>query len=1077
MRIEVNPNSIDDEIMGPDPDPPRPPERTKKLTIGRKKPPSRPPSCLSGVSGFVSAPSVSLLSASPRSGPRRYLTINQDCSAALLEGEEVSRKPRLVMKGLQPQSRIVLPPSPHKPVQQISRTHSPGKAQHQPPVSLSPMAQRLATSHNVIREDFSPSPVVPKNPRMSVVRNVFGDNEQESCLKKTPVVNLPRLSKQELINKAAKISKTAEESPDDNRLSISFQPTPARLRVTAGETETMEVDAEKDAPLPPPSENTFKIPSVPVPGPSASSKFKAPLPVPGPDKDKRLKGDVEPASNTGLVTETEHVSTEVRYLHSWVPRLKNGKVYVEGDLLDLDTSKDLSSELSRRYMTSRIVRRVNNVTIGTKKTLYVLEGELMLRDFDTSKIGQTPFFILDKFKHGFPANWEKLVKHWVRMETQNSKNSAYMSFISSTVLSNYSTLGNNSQANFSNISAITTMNTSGWVKQRMANLSVNRQSEITVVPSLAETEATLSAGVDEVIPHYTEGLEHEVQDAVTIVEKQDYLAPIEEEEKDDNTIPSDTEVSLKEKTVKRKSDGKRKLKSGNSLNSTLTRRNYATSKNIVEELSSTNKSEIIGLNGSFSLNDNYYCNECKFSTNSQKKMYDHCDLLTHKKKTRDIVKSRSKEKFMGCRGCGFSAHRNDDLFRHYGTKKHGKLEVQLKKGRKEEVVPKKPSGSDSKATKSIPGSDGEDMVEEMIDEPSPKKSKSRKNGKINPEIDGDNSEEELKRKTKATAVKRKSGSSKEVVNNKVKKSHIKTAPADRSSEEEMDKEIIKEYSPKKSKSRKKSSNGKVNPEIEGDHSEEELKRKSRATAAKRKSGSAKEGVTKKVKKSNIEPAPAVSNPDHDHESTVNQSMFGRQRKINRRYLRQSCVYNTPEEADPPKKSNKSKKTSTGDKENMTYDEMTEYEELNDLSSKKKEKAKKGSGIKKAKAGAAPKKATASEKPKKTEESLRRVVLNPFKKPSEEVVNEPAKPSKDVGDILKKVSAKPKTVKQRIQNVEALKEYNENHEDDMFNEPAPNSKSSMKISSLATLLSQDPDSDSDNDISVHSARTPVTGENI
>ena len=1071
MRIEVNPNSIDDEIMGPDPDPPRPPERTKKLTIGRKKPPSRPPSCLSGVSGFVSAPSVSLLSASPRSGPRRYLTINQDCSAALLEGEEMSRKPRLVMKGLQPQSRIVLPPSPNKPVQQISRTHSPGKAQHQPPVSLSPMAQRLATSHNVIREDFSPSPVVPKNPKISVVRNVFGNTEQDSCLKKTPVVNLPRLSKQELINKAAKISKTAEEqeSPDDNRLSISFQPTPARLRFTAGETEAVEVDAEKDAPLPPTSENTFKIPSVPVPVPSASSQFKAPLPVPA--KEKRLKGDVEPASNTGLVTETEHASTEVRYLHSWVPRLKNGKVYVEGDLLDLDTSKDLSSELSRRYMTSRIVRRVNNVTIGTKKTLYVLEGELLLRDFDTSRIGQTPFFILDKFKHGFPANWEKLLKHWVRMETQNSKNSAYMSFISSTVLSNYSTLGNNSQANFSNISAITTMNTSGWVKQRMANLSVNRQSEITVIPS----EATLFAGDDEVIPRHTEGLEHEVQDAVTIVEKQDYLAPIEEaeEEKDDNTTPSDAEVSLKEKTVKHKSDGKRKLKSGNSLNSTLTRRNYATSKNIVEELSSTNKSEIVGLNGSFSPNDNYYCNECKFSTNSQKKMYDHCDLLIHKKKTRDIVKSRSKEKFMGCRGCGFSAHRNDDLFRHYGTKKHGKLEVQLKKERKEEVFHTKPLGLNSKATKNIPktGSDGEEMVEEMIDEPSPKKSKSRKNGKENPEIEGDNSEEELKRKTNATAVKRKSGSSREVVTKKVKKSNIKPAPADRSCGEEMD----NESPPKKSKSRKKSSNGKVNPEIEGDNSEEELKRKSRATAVKRKSGSAKEVVTKKVKKSNIEPAPAVSNPDH--ESTVNQSMFGRQRKINRRYLRQSCVYNTPEEADPPKKSNKSKKTSTGDKENMTDDEMTEYEELNDLSSKKKEKAKKGSGIKKAKAGAAPKKATASEKPKKTEESLRRVVLNPFKKPSEEVVNEPAKPSKDVGDILKKVSAKPKTVKQRIQNVEALKEYNENHEDDMFNEPAPNSKSSMKISSLATLLSQDPDSDSDNDISVHSARTPVTGENI
>ena len=88
MRIEVNPNSVDDEILGPGPEPVRPPERIKKLTIGRKKapapgsamlppPPPRPPSSLSGLSGFISAPGPSSSpSSSPYKGPRRYLTFS-----------------------------------------------------------------------------------------------------------------------------------------------------------------------------------------------------------------------------------------------------------------------------------------------------------------------------------------------------------------------------------------------------------------------------------------------------------------------------------------------------------------------------------------------------------------------------------------------------------------------------------------------------------------------------------------------------------------------------------------------------------------------------------------------------------------------------------------------------------------------------------------------------------------------------------------------------------------------------------------------------------------------------------------
>ena len=147
------------------------------------------------------------------------------------------------------------------------------------------------------------------------------------------------------------------------------------------------------------------------------------------------------------------------------------------------------------------------------------------------------------------------------------------------------------------------------------------------------------------------------------------------------------------------------------------------------------------------------------------------------------------------------------------------------------------------------------------------------------------------------------------------------------------------------------------------------------------------------------------------------STFGRVRRQNKKYTRESCVYNTPEEAV-------------------------------EISGKKQ-----------------------------SEVSLRRVVLNPFRNKSADAPKENVKkPPKDVGEILKKVSANPKTVKQRLQNVEALKNYNEDHEDDFFDEPVPGKtvSGSLKASTKSTLLSQD-ESDSDMDISLHAARTPVTGK--
>ena len=74
-----------------------------------------------------------------------------------------------------------------------------------------------------------------------------------------------------------------------------------------------------------------------------------------------------------------------------------------------------------------------------------------------------------------------------------------------------------------------------------------------------------------------------------------------------------------------------------------------------------------------------------------------------------------------------------------------------------------------------------------------------------------------------------------------------------------------------------------------------------------------------------------------------------------------------------------------------------------------------------------------------------------------------------------MSTNPKTVKQRKANMEAMEEYNENHEDDLFGGAsitAVKSKGSLFKPSSKTLLA-DTDSDDDQDVTLCSAKTPVT----
>jgi len=121
-----------------------------------------------------------------------------------------------------------------------------------------------------------------------------------------------------------------------------------------------------------------------------------------------------------------------------------------------------------------------------------------------------------------------------------------------------------------------------------------------------------------------------------------------------------------------------------------------------------------------------------------------------------------------------------------------------------------------------------------------------------------------------------------------------------------------------------------------------------------------------------------------------------------------------------------------------------------------------------------------------------------KKPAEEydeVISKPAsKPVKKVqnpfrvdgaGDRLTQITTKdkqpfqnlkanPKSVKDRIRNAAILKDFNGDHEDDMFGistKVGPKGDS-VQVGTLGLLGSLD-DSASDNDISVHSNRTPIT----
>ena len=197
---------------------------------------------------------------------------------------------------------------------------------------------------------------------------------------------------------------------------------------------------------------------------------------------------------------------------------------------------------------------------------------------------------------------------------------------------------------------------------------------------------------------------------------------------------------------------------------------------------------------------------------------------------------------------------------------------------------------------------------------------------------------------------------------------------------------------------------------------------------------------------------------------LDESRYGRKRKKNKAFARKSCVYTTPEfdeeeqdEKTPeawkekPKKKRKPEKENSKPEQNAKANQTTEKEV--------EARTKKMRNV--------------------SDSSLRRVVLDKAAR-SKALLAKPApsppKPIKSTEEILAKISVNPKTVKQRKANMDAMEEYNENHEDDMFGGGASitavKSKGSLFKPSSKTLLA-DTDSDDDQDVTLCSAKTPVT----
>ena len=439
---------------------------------------------------------------------------------------------------------------------------------------------------------------------------------------------------------------------------------------------------------------------------------------------------------------------------------------------------------------------------------------------------------------------------------------------------------------------------------------------------------------------------------------------------------------------------------------------------------------------------NYHCHPCKYSTNSLKEFDSHIDLQVHMKR---LQSHRGVKTNLKCNLCNFSCDRTDRYKIHARCKKHFK--------------------NDEKFNKNLSSNSAKSMKKSSVQSHAVNKKKDSSSN----ESDANSPVGDRQRKNKIKRVKeallRNNDENVEDVNENME-TNIKSMQVQRKRKITLRNEVFESD----------------DDESRGRKVEKPKRLKDNLKIVKKKNTVMEENVAKVA---------VTESEDDDHEEnvkkpkrslkknkqtnpvsldvTATQSRFGRTRKVNKKYVRQSCVYNTPVEDSAEKDKNVIKRNSK-DKAKLPVESSPEH----DNGTKSKNKVKPKPNSRRVVEDHGNMIEESSPEVIKLKSKAAKKVPNPFKKPSlVENDNNETEPV-NVGEILKKISVKPKTVKQRLQNAEAMKEYNENHEDDIFGEQPSSKSSKISLKASKTTLLNDPDSDSDQDISVHSARTPVTG---
>eukprot|EP00092_Neocalanus_flemingeri_P036853 GFUD01040114.1.p1 GENE.GFUD01040114.1~~GFUD01040114.1.p1 ORF type:complete len:1103 (-),score=286.31 GFUD01040114.1:106-3414(-) len=613
----------------------------------------------------------------------------------------------------------------------IPRVQSNSPARSRLP--LSPLKNMNNLVLNEISQEFSPSPVKRVAGREMFVNRVVTEpivetaaHDMITSTSAKAYVSIARMDVSEYAIKdatkramEAPVADTSDEDTEEvdvlvrnlPRPSDSFQPTPARFANINGKKsarkikafrknpkETVECDnndeVEEDNEVG--GTNIAKKPFKPgVSRPSeADLGFVPPTRAPSEMSEVtfNFKKPTAPQKVSGTKRKEAHVDNDTlraqcRYLQSWIPRLRNKRLYVEGDLLDLDNScRGVGQD--ERWLSSKIVKRLSSNRVATKKgTVYVLVGQLVVRNIEGENVGDatTPNFIIDKFKDGFPEKWERLTKHWIKLNDQTRINAVNISNFNSTRMTNMSMASMTAIENISSIPANASRYLTSTPRVPASQLTFDKGPTLSILP---EEEQDLTRPQVEVIVARTttsrsrsnKGKSGAKTSTGRDISDQRSRSPLRKEEQGGGAGSPQTEHRSRSKTVRQNNNTRSKevqdtSQVGSLLEVTMSQHDITLLRaKAIPPPSNSDKSErrqthTPGL-GTF------VCFACNFSSNEDLKMFNHLMSSGHERKVKTCVEKR----YLSCNVCLHFTNRKDDFIKHMRSEKHIQTLTKIKGG-------------------------------------------------------------------------------------------------------------------------------------------------------------------------------------------------------------------------------------------------------------------------------------------------------------------------------------------------------------------------------------------------------------